>query len=336
MPFAPTDSYRRHIDYLRLSVTDRCNLRCIYCMPQDGMPKLSHADVLRYEEVVRLAGIAIAMGIRKVRITGGEPLVRRDVVHLCSRIAQLPGLESLTLTTNARLLAEHAEGLYEAGVQRINISLDTLNPEKYARITRCDCFHEVWRGIEAAQLVGFHPIKLNVVAMRGINDDEIENLAAITIHQPFHVRFIEYMPVVAGAGENQARFLGADEILHRLTRLGDLLEVSSRNSNGPARHYQLAGAVGKIGIISPISHHFCATCNRLRLTADGKLRTCLFASEETDLQQPLRQGATDEELAAIITRAIQKKPARHPLDSPGLIENPPRKCLDRPMAAIGG
>ncbi len=336
MPPAPTDSYQRHIDYLRLSVTDRCNLRCIYCMPQEGMPKLSHADVLRYEEVVRLAGIAIAMGIRKVRITGGEPLVRRDVVHLCSRIAQLPGLESLTLTTNARLLAEHAERLYQSGVQRINISLDTLNPEKYARITRCDCFHEVWRGIEAAQRVGFHPIKLNVVAMRGINDDEIENLAAITIHQPFHVRFIEYMPVATDAGENQGRFLGADEILQRLRRLGRLLEVSSRNSNGPARHYQLAGAVGKIGIISPISHHFCATCNRLRLTADGKLRTCLFASEETDLQQPLRQGATDEELAAIITRAIQKKPARHPLDSPGMIENPPRKCLDRPMAAIGG
>ena len=336
MPFAPTDSYHRRIDYLRLSVTDRCNLRCVYCMPQEGMPKLAHDDILRYEEIVRLARITIGMGIRKVRITGGEPLVRRDVVHLCSRIAQLPGLESLTLTTNGRLLAEHAERLHQAGVQRINISLDTLDSEKYARITRCDCFDEVWRGIEAAQRAGFHPIKLNVVAMRGINDDEIENLAAITIHRPFHVRFIEYMPVTADALENQGRFVGADEILRRLKALGVLLEVNSHNSNGPARHYQLTGAAGKIGIISPISHHFCATCNRLRLTADGKLRTCLFASEETDLQQPLRQGVTDDELAAIITRAIHKKPARHPLDSPGLIENPPRKCLDRPMAAIGG
>ncbi|HAA02582.1 MAG TPA: GTP 3',8-cyclase MoaA, partial [Syntrophobacteraceae bacterium] len=251
---SPTDTYKRHIDYLRLSITDRCNLRCIYCMPQEGVPKLSHDEVLRYEEILRLADIAIAMGIRKIRITGGEPLVRRDVIHLCTRIAQLPGIESLTLTTNARLLAEHAERLHQAGVQRINISLDTLNPQKYARITRCDCFHEVWRGIEIAQRIGFHPIKLNVVAMRGINDDEIEGLGALTKHHPFHVRFIEHMPVRSDPDAGQGLFLASDEILQRLRPLGPLWEVESRNSNGPARHYQLAGAVGKIGIISPISH----------------------------------------------------------------------------------
>jgi GTP 3',8-cyclase len=336
MPSAPTDSYQRHIDYLRISITDRCNLRCIYCMPQEGVPKLAHDDILSYEEIIRLAKIAVAMGIRKVRITGGEPLVRRDVLHLCTHIAQIPGLANLTLTTNARLLAQHAASLYQAGVQRINISLDTLNPEKYARITRYDCFHEVWRGIETAHQVGFQPIKLNVVVMRGINDDEIEDLATITKDHPFHVRFIEHMPVQMTGDESRQRFLGSDEILDRLRRLGPLEEVRSHNSNGPARHYQIAGAAGKIGIISPISHHFCSTCNRLRLTADGKLRTCLFATEETDLQRPLRRGATDEELAAIIATAIRNKPARHPLDPNSLPEEPPRKCFDRPMAAIGG
>jgi cyclic pyranopterin phosphate synthase len=336
MSSPPTDGFQRRIDYLRLSITDRCNLRCMYCMPQEGVPKLAHADVLRYEEIIRLAGIAIAMGIRKIRVTGGEPLVRRDIVHLCGRIAQLPGLESLTLTTNAVLLAHYADALYRAGVKRINISLDTLNPKKYARITRHNCFDEVWRGIETAQRVGFYPIKLNVVAMRGINDDEIEDLAALTRHHPFHVRFIEHMPVQCSQNESRERFLGADEILRRIERLGTLLEVTSQNSNGPARHYQLSGAAGKIGIISPISHHFCGSCNRLRLTADGKLRTCLFSSQETDLQRPLRAGASNAELTAIIRTAIQKKPAKHALDPETFPQDPPRKCFARPMAAIGG
>jgi cyclic pyranopterin phosphate synthase len=336
MSSPPTDGFHRRINYLRLSITDRCNLRCIYCMPKEGVPKLAHDDVLRYEEIIRLAGVSIAMGIRKIRITGGEPLVRRDVVHLCERIAHLPGLESLTLTTNAVLLQQCAASLYRAGVKRINISLDTLNPHKFARITRSDCFDAVWRGIETAQEVGFYPIKLNVVAMRGINDDEIEDLAALTIKRPFHVRFIEHMPVQPNQDASRERFLGASEILERLQRLGTLLEVTSHHSNGPARHYQLSGAAGKIGIISPISHHFCGTCNRLRLTADGKLRTCLFSSQETDLERPLREGASDAELAAIIRAAIQQKPARHSLDPNTVPLDPPRKCFARPMAAIGG
>jgi GTP 3',8-cyclase len=331
MPSAPIDSHYRKIDYLRLSITDRCNLRCIYCMPKEGVPKLAHEQVLRYEEILRLAHIAIRMGISKIRITGGEPLVRRDVLYLCETIGKLKGVESLSLTTNALLLEKFAVDLYRAGVKRINISLDTLKPERYAQITRHDCFHEVWRGIERAQEVGFHPIKLNVVAMRGVNDDEIEDLGRLTLHYPFHVRFIECMPFQAQQGGRHQHFLGADEILSRLQQIGRLNPASSANSNGPARHYQFPQAQGKIGIISPISHHFCPTCNRLRLTADGKLRTCLFATQETDLLIPLREGASDTELMSIVGAAIAQKPAKHTLDQ-GVL----RKCISRPMAAIGG
>jgi GTP 3',8-cyclase len=331
MPLAPIDGHQRKIDYLRMSITDRCNLRCVYCMPKEGVPRLSHDQVLRYEEILRLTRIAIGMGITKLRITGGEPLVRRDVLYLCESISQVPGLESLSLTTNAVLLAQFAEDLYSAGIKRINISLDTLQPEKFARITRHDCFHQVWQGIERARQVGFDPIKLNVVVMRGVNDDEIEDLARLTIDHPFHVRFIECMPFQLPCEDGRKHYLAADEILDRLQQLGPLSPVSSRNSNGPARHYQLPHAKGKIGLISPISHHFCPTCNRLRVTADGKLRTCLFATQETDLQKPLREGASDAQMISIIRAAIAQKPEKHSLE-----QNPLRKCICRPMAAIGG
>jgi cyclic pyranopterin phosphate synthase len=331
MSAPPIDSHQRRIDYLRLSITDRCNLRCLYCMPQDGLPKLSHEDILRYEEILRLTRIVIGMGISKVRITGGEPLVRRDALFLCESIARLPGLKSLSVTTNAVLLAQYAGDLFQAGVKRINISLDTLKPEKYAFITRRDCFREVWRGIEAAHRAGFFPIKLNTVVMRGVNDDEIEELAQLTVRYPFHVRFIEFMPVNGEASDSDRRFIAADEILQRLQRIGSLAPVLDENSNGPARHYQFAGASGRIGLISPISHHFCPSCNRLRLTSDGKLRACLFATQEYDLQTPLRQGVSDADLIAIIRSAIAHKPARHALEQGGQ-----RKCISRPMVAIGG
>ncbi len=329
MPLLLKDPYQRRIDYLRLSVTDRCNLRCTYCMPEDGVPRLDHPDILNYEEILRLARIATRMGITKIRVTGGEPLVRKDILFLCANMAAIPGLKSLSLTTNGLLLAHYARGLFVAGIKRINISLDTLNPEKFAAITRRDCFEQVWGGIRAVQETGFAPIKLNAVVMQGINDDEIEDLARLTYHYPFEVRFIEFMPFQADDEHN--RFVAADEILERLSKVAPLLPAVSENSNGPARHYRFPNSIGKIGIISPISEHFCHTCNRLRVTADGKLRTCLFSMEETDLKTPLRQGASDKEIMDRIYAAISHKPERHELDSRIL-----RKCISRPMVRIGG
>lgn len=329
MPAPPTDSCQRRIDYLRFSITDRCNLRCTYCMPEGGVPWMDHSDILRYEEIVALTRIAIGMGISKIRITGGEPLVRKDVITLCRSISQIPGLGSLSLTTNGVLLPEFAARLHEAGIERINISLDTLKPEKYAAITRSDCFSRVWEGIDVARRAGFFPIKLNAVIVRGTNDDEIEDLARLTFRFPYDVRFIEFMPFRPDA-EGQ-KFVSAGEILERLKRIAPLDSSQSSHANGPARYYRFRDAPGKIGIISPVSCHFCSSCNRLRVTADGKLRTCLFATEETDLRGPLRQGISDEAVAEIIRRAIQSKPERHELESSGF-----RKCIPRPMSAIGG
>ncbi|MHC1725434.1 MAG: GTP 3',8-cyclase MoaA [Syntrophobacteraceae bacterium] len=329
MPAPPTDSFERKIDYLRLSITDRCNLRCTYCMPERGIPKLDHSDVLSYEEIVRLAQIVIGMGISKIRITGGEPLVRKDVLTLCSSISRIPEIRSLSITTNGVLLAGFAEGLIGAGIKRINVSLDTLKPERFAQITRSDSFKQVWEGIMAAQSAGMTPIKLNAVVMQGMNDNEIEELASLTFKYPFHVRFIEFMPFKAA--DYDAKFLPASEILKRLRRVGPLLLADNSESNGPALHYRFEGALGKIGIISPVSNHFCPTCNRLRVTADGRLRTCLFSSEETDLRRPLRQGLPDEEIIRIIRTAINQKPEKHELSNPVF-----RKCISRPMFAIGG
>jgi GTP 3',8-cyclase len=329
MPLAPQDLYHRRIDYLRLSVTDRCNLRCTYCMPEEGIPRLHHEDILSYEEVLRLARIVTQMGITRIRITGGEPLIRKDILYLCASIARMPGLENLSITTNGLLLSQYARGLFDAGIKRINISLDTLQPEKYAAITRRDCFEQVWGGIRAVRDIGFAPIKLNTVVMQGVNDDEIEDLASLTYHYPFEVRFIEFMPFQSD--EDEDRFVAADKVLDRLAAVAPLLPTASGNSNGPARHYRFPNALGKIGIISPISQHFCQTCNRLRVTADGKLRTCLFSSEETDLKTPLRGGASDKEMMATIYAAIRSKPERHELDNRIL-----RKCISRPMVRIGG
>ncbi len=325
----PVDAYQRKIDYLRLSITDRCNLRCVYCMPPEGLPLLNHAGILTYEEILRLVGVAVRMGISKIRITGGEPLVRRNVVYLCERIAALEGVSSFSLTTNGVLLQQYAAALRKAGVERVNISLDTLRPERFQAITRLGRFDRVWRGIETAREAGFAPIKLNVVVMRGVNDDEIEDMAMLTMKYPYHVRFIELMPFSADVFQD--RFFSSEETLERISGLGPLSPCESRNSNGPARYFQLEGASGKIGVISPISRHFCPGCNRLRVTADGKLRTCLFSNEETDLFSLLRQKVSGEELVRVIRQAIASKPEKHRL-SPGL----PRKCVGRPMARIGG
>ena len=329
MPAPPTDSFHRKIDYLRLSITDRCNLRCSYCMPEGGVPKLDHSQILRYEEIIRLVGIVTAMGISKVRITGGEPLVRKDVLALCAGISRLSGLRSLSLTTNGVLLSDFVKGLRDAGIKRINVSLDTLKPERFAAITRRDLFRRVWDGILAAEQAGISPVKLNAVIMRGVNDDEIEDLARLTFRFPFHVRFIEFMPFKQV--DLDTAFFPASEILERLRRVAPLEASCEGESNGPARHYRFEGAPGKIGIISPVSEHFCPSCNRLRVTSDGKLRTCLFSTEETDLRLPLRQGLSDQEIAAAIRTAINKKPEKHQLGSSVF-----RKCISRPMFSIGG
>jgi cyclic pyranopterin phosphate synthase len=298
-------------------------------MPEGGIPKINHSEILRYEEIVRLARIAISIGISKVRLTGGEPLVRRDALSLCENISKVSGLKSLSLTTNGVLLSDFADRLFMAGIRRINVSLDTLKPERFAQITKMDLFEKVWAGIMAARQAGFSPVKLNTVVMRGINDDEIEDLARLTFQFPFHVRFIEFMPFrQLGSGEI---FMSASEILERLSLTGPLETASAEESNGPALHYRFKGAPGKIGIISPVSDHFCPSCNRLRVTADGKLRTCLFSNDEIDLRELLRQGALDDEIAAAIRAAISNKPEKHQLGNPVF-----RKCISRPMFSIGG
>lgn len=329
MPAPPTDSFERKIDYLRLSVTDRCNLRCTYCMPEDGLPKLDHRDILRYEEFLTLAEIVTGMGISKIRITGGEPLVRKNILTLCKNISQLPGLKSLSITTNGVLLSQFAQGLLETGIKRINISLDTLKREKFAALTRQDLFPQVWEGIQTAFTAGLSPIKLNTVVLRGTNDDEIEDLARLTFRYPFHVRFIEFMPFQQRDYDRQ--FVPAAEILQRLKRVAPLARSDKDESNGPALYYRYESAPGRIGIISPVSGHFCPACNRLRITADGKLRTCLFSRDETDLRQALRQGASQDRIEEIIRFAITLKPEKHELNSHIF-----RKCISRPMFSIGG
>ncbi|MFZ2446816.1 MAG: GTP 3',8-cyclase MoaA [Syntrophobacteraceae bacterium] len=332
MTAPPTDSFARKIDYLRLSVTDRCNLRCTYCMPEGGVPKLDHTEILSYEEILSLARIAVGMGIAKIRVTGGEPLVRKDILTLCAKISQLPGIKSLSMTTNGVLLSMFAEGLFAAGIRRINVSLDTLKPEKYAAITRHDSFSRVWEGIRAAERAGISPIKLNAVVLHGVNDDEIEDLARLTLRHPYHVRFIELMPFRSDDHNGcEKKLVPASEILDRLKRVAPLERVEETQANGPALYYRFRDAPGKIGIISPVSNHFCPTCNRLRVTADGKLRTCLFSTEETDLRQTLRRGLPDKAVADIIRLAIARKPEKHELNSSVF-----RKCISRQMSSIGG
>ena len=326
-----TDRYQRPIDYLRVSITDRCNLRCLYSMPLGGTVKLDHADILSYEEFLRLIQIAVNMGINKVRLTGGEPLVRKGVVDFCRRLTRISGLQSLSLTTNGVLLEELGQDLFAAGIRRVNVSLDTLQREKFLRITRRDEFARVWRGIQAAERVGFNPVKINVVVMRGINDDEVLDLARLSLHRPYHIRFIEFMSINNDSQWTQEHYVSADEIMAKLRQVGSLEQVVAQHTNGPARHYRWPDAAGMIGIISPISHHFCPSCNRIRLTADGKLRNCLFSDQELDIKSPLRQGATDSELSQFLRDSIVNKPEKHSLQSDVF-----RKCQSRPMVAIGG
>jgi cyclic pyranopterin phosphate synthase len=326
------DRHNRRINYLRISITDRCNLRCHYCMPQEGVLQFSHAEVLRYEEILRLAAMAVSRGITKIRVTGGEPLVRKDVVQLIRQLSQLKGLQDLSLTTNAILLEEFAPALFQAGLKRVNISMDSLNPEKYREITRGGDLSRVWAGIEAARRAGMSPIKINVVAITGFNDGEILEFARLTIEDPLQVRFIEFMPVGDSSEWSTERYLSSQEIKQRIESVYPLkpLDDGTNHHGGPARLFKFPGASGEIGFISPISDHFCDSCNRLRLTADGKLKTCLFSDEEMDLKHLLRSGCSDEELERKLEEAMSVKPLRHGAVG-GLI-----KSCHRPMVKIGG
>ena len=324
------DSNHRTINYLRLSVTDRCNLRCIYCMPEEGVKFVPHSEVLSYEEMLHVVSLCVLHGIRKVRLTGGEPLVRKGIIPFIERLCGIEGLEEITLTTNGVLLKDFARPLRECGICRINVSMDTLRPERFFQITRRDYFDRVWKGIEEAESAGLSPIKINVVAMRGVNDDEILDFASLTYRKPYHVRFIEMMPVGERSAWTSEGFLSIKEILSVIRCLGSIRPVNSEWLDGPAQRYALEGAKGEIGLIGALSHHFCKKCNRLRLTANGHLRGCLFSEQETDIKTPLRQGKGNGLLSELITNAILNKPENHGLD----IYNP-RKCV-RSMNSIGG
>jgi cyclic pyranopterin phosphate synthase len=307
------DSRGRSINYLRVSVTDRCNLRCVYCMPEDGIPSISHENVLRYEEITRLVGVAVALGISEVRLTGGEPLVRKGIEHLVRSIASIPGLGGLSMTTNGVLLAPLAEKVAEAGLQRVNISLDTLRPARFRSITRRGGLSTVLAGIEAAHRAGLKPVKINVVIMRGVNDDEVVDFARLTATAGWNVRFIELMPLGASAGFARSDYVPGDEIRATIEAELGPLEPAALLGNGPASVWRLPGSDGTLGFISAISHRFCSRCNRLRLTSDGKLLPCLFSDLEVDLRRPLREGASDAVLTELFRRAIDMKPSGYRL-----------------------
>ncbi len=321
------DTFGRTINYLRLSVTDRCNLRCHYCMPDKGVEKLAHGDILSYEELLLIARTAVQLGVEKVRVTGGEPLVRRGITSFLARLAGLPGLRHLVLTTNGLLLAELAADLRHAGVQRVNVSLDSLDPATFAAITRGGDLARVLAGLAAADSAGL-PLKLNMVVMRGVNDAEIEAFARLTLESPFAVRFIEYMPTLQDSGW-QEQIVPGSEILERLAKRFRFALVDRGPYAGPSQDFRIEGARGTFGIITPVSGHFCSDCNRIRVTAAGEARSCLFSAAGIDLK-PFLRPEDGEGLREALRRLVEEKPHRHGMNRCG--------CEHEPfvMAKIGG
>ena len=327
-----TDRHNRSIDYLRISITNHCNLRCQYCVPFDGRTKLPMADILSYEELFDITKAATAVGVTKIRLTGGEPLMRRNMLQFCRMLRTLPEISDLAVTTNGILLADMADDLKAAGVNRVNVSLDSLNADRYTQITGKDCLEHVLRGIQSASDVDLAPIKINMVPMRGINDDEIIEMARWTLSSPIDVRFIELMPTSGWSrDEYERRYMAIDEVRRQVETIGPLNKATQIETRGPASYACLPKAKGRIGFIAAVSHHFCSTCNRLRLTADGKLRACLFAEQEIDIKGPLRQGAGQETLKSIIQSAALAKPEGHRLNVPNA-----SIISGRAMRSIGG
>lgn len=298
------DSYGRRINYMRISVTDRCNLRCQYCNPDGEFEFIPHREILTYEEILRLSRIAVSIGIEKFRLTGGEPLLRKNLPFLVKELVSLRGVEEVTLTTNGVLLGRYLDELWDSGLRRLNISLDTLDSKKYLELTGQDKFSAVWQGIKAALRKGFNPVKLNVVLLRKFSED-ISPFINLTLDHPLHVRFIELMDF---APSQKELFLSGGEVKSKLIEMNALEEVKSVKGFGPAKYYRLKGAAGTIGFIFPYTEHFCEACNRLRLSADGKVRPCLFSNFSVDLKGPLRRGASDEEIRKLIIGALKAKP----------------------------
>jgi GTP 3',8-cyclase len=332
MPPAPlVDSYGRLHDNLRVSVTDRCNIRCFYCMPERGAEFVARRQILTYEEIERFVRIAVGLGVTKVRVTGGEPLVRRDLPHLVRRLAAIPQIEDLALTTNGVPLAEMAPSLHEAGLRRINIHLDTLDRERFIRITRRDELERVLEGIAVCRRLGFDPIKLNSVAVKNLVEPDIVPLARFGRENGIEVRFIEFMPLDAQGIWDRGKVLVADEIVETLSReVAPLIAIPAADPRAPATEYRYADGRGKVGFIASVSRPFCLNCNRLRLTADGHLRYCLFAIEETDVRALLRGAASDDEIAESIRANVRAKWEGHEVNTARFVAPP------RAMYSIGG
>jgi cyclic pyranopterin phosphate synthase len=308
------DAFHRPITYLRISVTDRCNLRCVYCMPEEGLPWIDKREILSYEEIAEIVRAAAKVGVRSIRLTGGEPLIRKDLHELVAMIAATPGIDDIALSTNGLLLTEQAQQLRAAGLTRANISLDTLREDRFEAIARRPGLQRVLDGIDAAFAAGLGPIKLNCVVMRGQNDDEVEAFAEMTRDRAVAVRFIEVMPVHENVDGHVSQYISASEILDRIRAIGDLRPVDGPKGNGPARYYAFDGAAGSVGVISPLSHDYCDTCNRVRLSADGRLKLCLFGDHFIDLRTPVRDHAGEDALIAILRGSMYVKPERHHLD----------------------
>ena len=323
------DAYGRPITYLRISLTDRCNLRCVYCMPAHGMKFAPREELLTDEELLRIVRAAAQVGFSRLRLTGGEPTVRPNLVELVRAMAQIPGVEDISMTTNGLLLERLAHDLAAAGLKRINVSLDTLDPQRYRIITRGGRIEKVWAGIAAAKDAGLSPIKLNAVVVRGFNDDEVPALAGLTLERPWQVRFIEVMPLEGVAEVHDTGLVTSAETRARIEAVYGPLEQLDAPLSDPARVYRIPGAKGTIGFISPVSEPFCAFCNRIRLTADGKLRLCLLRADEVDIRELVRSGASDEALMERIRAAVWRKPWGH-----GLREGDRR--TGRGMSQIGG
>jgi len=305
------DQFGRSIEYLRISVTDRCNFRCLYCMPAEGLPWLPKAEILSYEEIAAVVGQLAPLGLRRLRITGGEPTIRPDLEKLIAMLRKVPEIEDIALSTNGAKLPELAPRLRGAGLDRINMSADSLRPERIAAIARRNLGFDPVVAALAAERAGIGPIKINVVVMRGINDDEVEDFARITVEHPWHVRFIELMPVGEMSGLTWEHVVPSDEVLSRVAALGELApDDGPARGNGPAKYYRLRDALGTIGVITPMTHTYCASCNRVRLTADGRLRTCLFGDHEVLLRDALRAGAP---LEPLFRQALADKPKEHAL-----------------------
>jgi GTP 3',8-cyclase len=324
------DGHGRLISDVRISVTDRCNFRCQYCMPAEGLPWLERAEILRFEEIARVVGLLAGIGVSSVRLTGGEPLVRRELPRLVEMLRAIEGVDDLALTTNGYLLERDADALVAAGVNRFNVSVDSLQRDRFFTLTRRDALPQVLRGLEAlSRHPEAHPIKINAVALRGFTEDEVLPFARFAREHPYEVRFIEFMPLDADRAWTMDRVLTGEEIRAAIDAVFPL-EAEPRPAGSTARVYRFADGRGRIGFINPVSEPFCADCDRIRLTADGKLRTCLFSLHETDLREPLRSGASDADLDRLIRDAVWRKELKHHVSEPGFIQPA------RTMSAIGG